>query len=73
MADDIERCTKTLPLTDNLRAEIAALEAEGWDLAPDTVPQITYELQRRRGFAGKVTFTIDDSKVHVIRNGKIVG
>ena len=77
----MEISIQVLPGDSTLQQRLAALEAEGWQVVPNLVPAITYVMMRQQqiaqpvaepGQAGFGVLTIDDSKVHHYRNGKLV-
>lgn len=63
--------TKVLPLDQNFGAALKQLHDEGWDVAPGTVPQVTYQLVRPPEPAHGV-IRIDDTKVSILRNGELL-
>lgn len=78
---DFEQKQKIISIGQDLPAELAKLEAEGWKVIPGITPIVIYSLFREIPVAPIVAASmvvesnliIDDTKVHVVRNGKIVG
>jgi hypothetical protein len=66
------------PMSD-VAAELNKLAAEGWQIVPGAPPFAVYYLTRQKPqakmaeHAAQGTLQIDDSKIHVVRDGKIVG
>jgi hypothetical protein len=74
---DIEHDVKVIPIDANLQTTIKKLESEGWELIPGVVPVAIYHLARNKdqppkSLGGEGSLGIDDTKVHVLRNGQIV-
>ena len=74
---DIEHDIKVIPIDANLQSTIKQLEGEGWELIPGVVPVAIYHLARNKdqlpkAMGGHGTLGIDDTKVHVLRNGQVV-
>ena len=76
---EIEHCVKVLELNDNFQGQVKALEAEGWQLVPGVLPVAVYHLIRMKQPVGQGNqvggfgdLKIDDTKIHVIRNGQVV-
>ena len=72
---EVESKTVMLPMDDSLQEALNGLSREGWLNAGGFVPQVVYHLVRMKQPPqaeplGKMT--IDESKVHLIRNGEIV-
>ena len=72
MAVEIEFQNKTIPMDANMQAELEKLQAEGWQIVPGTTPLALYCLHRQRPGGVVGGLNIDDSQVHVIRDGKKV-
>jgi hypothetical protein len=82
MADAIEFTLRILPFNDTLQSELAKLGAEGWQPVPNLTPAATYVLfrpvqqpvapQAEPAAAGLGKLTIDETKVHLYRNGRLV-
>lgn len=76
--NEIEHAVKTLTIDEGLPAAVDALKAEGWELVPGILPVAVYHVVRRKvsesvgtGEA-QLRMSIDDSKILVVRNGKVV-
>lgn len=68
----------TLPIDGDLQSKLDALAAQGWQLASQKTyaqyivmrqPQQQPQMAKQEGFG---VMGIDESKVHLMRNGKIV-
>jgi len=75
---ELEYRTVTLPMSDQLQGELDKLSAERWELVPGTQPVAVYHLVRAKvaqaaAVGGFGTMQIDESKISVIRGGKVVG
>lgn len=74
-SEDYERITKSLEVNDNMNAEVEALKAEGWELIPGVPPVTVYHLVRLKNRPQpdfELKMAIDDSKVGILRDGKLV-
>lgn len=76
--NEVEFAVKTLKIDDALPAEIEALKAAGWELIPGVIPVAVYHVVRkiiRQEDAAdmQLRMQIDDSKIGILRNGKMVG
>jgi hypothetical protein len=71
----MEFAVKILEFDDSLPQQLAALEAEGWQLLTGTKPVVIYQVGRIKNtsMAAQGGISIDDSKVTIIRAGKVVG
>jgi len=69
MSDDYEHQTKTFEISDQITAQLAELEAQGWQLTPGTKPVAIYQLRRDRRWGAHGGVSIDESKVYVIKAG----
>lgn len=74
---EIEHVVRTFTVDDNLQAEIEKLQADGFQTIPGIPPVIVYHLMRQKSqpvaaSAGLGKLSIDDSKVMIIRDGKMV-
>ena len=74
---DIEHDVKVIPIDDNLQATVKKLEGEGWNLMPGVLPVAVYHVVRMKGKplmaqSAIGTLGVDDAKVHVLRDGKLV-
>lgn len=72
---EIEHLVKTLPIDENLQAEVKKLEQDGWQLSPGTAPVAVYHLMRIKPqpvTMGVGQIHVDDSKVAIIRDGKAI-
>lgn len=83
MADAIEFTLRILPLNETLQGELEKLAAEGWQPVPNLTAAATYVLfrpmvqqpvapQAEPAAAGLGKLTIDETKVHLFRNGRLV-
>lgn len=74
---EYEQQQKIISIGPDLPAELAKLEAEGWKVIPGIAPIAIYSVFREKpeapiGMHIESNLIIDDTKVHVVRNGKIV-
>lgn len=76
---EIEHCVKVLELNESFQEQVKALEAEGWQQVPGVLPVAVYHLIRMKQPAnqgnqagGRGALKIDDSKITVIRDGRVV-
>lgn len=76
---EIEHDVKVIPIDNNLQEAVKKLEAEGWELFPGVQPIAVYHVARIKGktmpapaAAGFGLLGVDDTKVHVIRDGKLL-
>lgn len=78
-----EFALKIIPFNDDLHAERSKLEKEGWVMMPGLSQPVTYVMFRSgapvvvqsqvdQAPAGLGSMKIDDTKVHIIRDGKPV-
>lgn len=73
--EDYERISRSLEVNDNMNAEIEALKAEGWELIPGVPPVTVYHLVRLKNRPEpdfQVRMSVDDTKIGVLRDGKLV-
>jgi hypothetical protein len=75
---ELEYCTVTLPIDENWQAEVQKLVNEKWEIVPGTQPTSIHHLVRVKAaqaaaVGGFGTMQIDESKIHVIRGGKVIG
>jgi hypothetical protein len=76
---DLEHLTETIPINEKFQERVNALIADGWEILPGTEPQAIYHLVRLKkvaqaaGIGGFGALSIDESKIHIIRGGKVVG
>lgn len=77
----VEMALKIFPFNETLQQELAKLEAEGWQVVPGLAPAVSYVLFRpalqpqpvaEPVAAGFGQLGIDETKVHIYRNGKLV-
>lgn len=74
----IDHCVKVLELDDSFKDRVKALEAEGWQQVPGVLPVAVYHLIRIKQevqsnqVGGFGDLHIDDTKIHVVRDGKVV-
>lgn len=74
----MEQTSVTLTLDVSLPSKLHELESEGWEIMPGNPPKVTYHLVRdpkraKPAIGGLGKFAIDETKIHVIRDGKVVG
>jgi hypothetical protein len=74
---EVEHAVKVLSIDNNLQDEVKRLESEGWELMPGILPVAVYHVVRIKNKpqfaqAAEGTMGIDDSKVLIIRDGKVV-
>lgn len=74
---EIEFQTKVIEITENLQAEIEAFVRDGWSLIPGLKPVAIYPVQRLKHrpqapVGLTATITIDESKVQILRDGKLI-
>ena len=71
----VEKAVREIPIDDNLPAAVQQLAAEGWMVDPEHPPKAGYNVYRVTnepgGMEGKLI--IDDSKIGILRDGKIIG
>ena len=73
--EDSEFSVVTLAIDDNLPGAIETLRSDGWELVPGFAPVAIYHLVRLKNRLPKdmqLKMAIDDSKVGILRNGKLV-
>lgn len=72
---DVEHKVVSLPVDNELQAEVAKLEAEGWQLVPGVVPVMVYHLvrskvapeeQKDKGLQSLFKMTINDDLIAVL-------
>lgn len=76
---EVEHDIKVIPVNENLQGEIEKLAKEGWALVPGVQPVAIYHVVRPKHInshlmapAGKGSLSIDDSKIHIMRDGKLI-
>lgn len=74
---ELEYHTVTIPI-ENFQNEVQKLVAEGWEVLPGSKPVAVYHLVRIKkqpvaGIGGLGSMNIDESKISIIRGGKVVG
>lgn len=72
---EVEHDVIVLPLNDKLQAEIDKRAKDGWMLVPGVQPVAIYHVVRPKPATvpmGRGTMTIDDSKIGILRDGKLV-
>ena len=74
---EVEHAVKVLPIDNELQQEVKKLEGEGWELMPGVLPVAVYHVVRVKNkpqFAQSAqgTMGLDDSKVSILRDGKLV-
>jgi hypothetical protein len=83
MANAVEFSLRILPLNDTLPQELEKLAAEGWQPVPNLAAAATYVMfrdvvqqaaatQAEPEVSGLGKLTIDETKVHIYRNGRLV-
>jgi len=75
---ELEYRTVTLPIDENWQAEVQKLVSERWEIVPGTLPTSIHHLVRAKpvqaaAVGGFGTMQIDESKIHIIRGGKVIG
>jgi hypothetical protein len=75
---ELEYDTVTIPINEQFQDEVNKLVADRWEIVPGTKPIAIYHLVRMKAaqaaaVGGFGTMQIDESKIHVIRGGKVVG
>jgi hypothetical protein len=75
---ELEYHTVTITLDDQGQNEIKKWVDDKWQIVPGTMPIGVYHLVRVKteqaaAVGGFGTMQIDESKIHVIRGGKVVG
>ena len=76
MQVEIEHKTVSIVIDENMQAEMDKLTADGWMLIPDIKPVAIYQLVRAKGAQATThgigaQLKIDDSKVGILRGGKL--
>jgi hypothetical protein len=71
---DFEHDVKVLPIDGNFPAAVDQIQKEGWQLIPNIMPIAIYHVIRPRLSQGdmQLKLNIDDSKIGILRNGKMV-
>lgn len=71
---ELEHIVKVLTVDSTFGEELKKLEKEGYELMPGILPVIVYNLVRKKhpGIGGVGTIHIDDTKVHILREGKLI-
>lgn len=77
MAEEQEQGVRMIEINDDLPGKIEALRAEGWELIAGIPPVAIYHVVRKKivqpsDEGAQLTMAIDDAKIGVIRNGKLV-
>jgi len=75
---ELEYDTVMIPIDENFQGEVDKLVADRWEIVPGTKPMAIYHLARIKvaqaaAVGGFGTLQIDESKISVIRGGKVVG
>ena len=72
--NEVEYDVKTLKIDDSLPAAVDALRADGWELIPNIPPVAIYHIVRlkNRPKDMQLNMAIDDSRIGILRNGRIV-
>ena len=75
---DYERIIKEVPVNPELQAAVEALAKEGWVVDPEHPPKVVYHLMRAinpaqsEGGEMQLKLQIDETKIGILRDGKIV-
>jgi hypothetical protein len=74
---EIERAVKEIWIDADLQKNVEALATEGWQLDPENPPKCVYHVMRIVGQQPsegdmQLRLQIDDSKIGILRDGKIV-
>lgn len=74
---EIEHATRMFPVNEKLSAELEQLKNEGWTLAPGVEPVAIYHVVRAKqqhvsAPAGLGNLHIDESKIGILRDGKLL-
>ena len=78
---DIEHELKVIPFDltnpDDFEAAVAKMKADGWNVFPGSKPMAIFPVYRVKpekvaDCVGQIRMTIDDSKVGIIRGGKVI-
>jgi hypothetical protein len=75
---ELEYHTEMIYLGEEGQRRVNQLVSEGWEIVPGTQPVAVYHLVRMKAaqaaaVGGFGTMQIDESKIHIIRGGKVVG
>lgn len=78
MEMELEYHTVMIAINEQFQDEVNKLVADRWEIVPGTQPMAVYHLVRVKtaqaaAVGGFGTMQIDESKIHVIRGGKVVG
>lgn len=74
---EVEHDIKVIPVNDKLGPELEKLQREGWTLVPGIMPVAIYHVVRAKqqhvsAPAGFGTLHIDESKIGILRDGKLL-
>lgn len=74
---EVEHDIKVIPVNDKMTGEIEKLAKEGWTLVPGVQPVAIYHVVRQKNThaaanSGHGTLLLDDSKIGILRDGKVV-
>ncbi len=76
---ELEYKTEMVPITESFQDDIGRLVADHWEILPGTKPVAIYHLVRIKAqvpqaaaVGGMGTLKIDESKISIIRGGKVV-
>jgi hypothetical protein len=72
---EIEHEIKVIPVDDNLPTEVSKMVADGWQIVPGVKPVAIYHVVRVKkqpDLGGMGELKIDESKIHILRDGKLV-
>lgn len=78
---EVEHAIKVFPLDADLEANIRKMNEEGWLLLPGVAPVAIYSVVRIKGMttqpqtdghAPVAKIEIDETKVHLVRDGQVV-
>lgn len=75
---ELEYNTVMIPITEQFQDEVKKLVDDKWEVLPGTKPVAIYHLvrvkeQKLAAVGGFGSLKIDESKISVIRGGKVVG
>lgn len=76
----VDHAIRVFPLDQNLEANLHQITSEGWMLLPGVMPVAVYHLVKMQGVpplkedgtSPTVSFSIDDTKVKILRDGELI-
>lgn len=77
-SSNVEFLTKIISVDEHMQAEVDRMQADGWLLVPEIKPVVIYQLHRvikqpeQAAHHGFGQMAVDESKVHILRNGKVL-